>query len=135
VEAGVLSTTFDHTSLLKYLTNKWGLGPLTARVAAAQTFAAAIRTSGQPRTDTPQSVALPVMAMAAPPGAEEEPEEMNENQKALMAFSEHLAKKTATPTVPPGAVMAAAGPVNEAQAAKQRVRAFLAEKKALSAGP
>jgi phospholipase C len=135
VKPGVLSTTFDHTSLLKYLTDKWGLGPLTARVAQAQTFADAIRTSGQPRTDTPESVAAPVMAMAGPPGAEEQPEEMNENQKALVEFSKHLAKKTATPSAPPRAVAAAAGPGGEAQAAKQRVREFLAERKLMSGGP
>ena len=39
VKAGVASDTFDHTSLLKYATDKWSLGPLGARVAAAKTFA------------------------------------------------------------------------------------------------
>ena len=55
-ERTVLKTVFDHTSLLKYLTDKWGLGPLTERVARAQSFGPAIRTTGQPRTDTPASV-------------------------------------------------------------------------------
>jgi phospholipase C len=38
VKAGVIHTVFDHTSLLKYLVDKWGLGPLGARVAKANTF-------------------------------------------------------------------------------------------------
>jgi phospholipase C len=33
VAAGVLQTFFDHTSLLRYLTDKWRLGPLGARTA------------------------------------------------------------------------------------------------------
>lgn len=140
VGAGVVSTPFDHTSLLKYLTEKWGLGFLTQRVAQAQSFAAAIRTSGQPRTDTPASVPAPVLPMAAAPvggapGAAMPPEEMNENQKALLAFSEHLAKKTVTPAAPAGAVMAPAAPVSPAKAAKLRVRAFLGERKKKVAGP
>lgn len=39
VKPGVIHTVFDHTSLLRYLVDKWGLGPLGARVAAAQSFA------------------------------------------------------------------------------------------------
>src|SRR5262249_18519460 len=34
----IFQTELDHTSLLKYLTEKWGLGPLTERVARAQSF-------------------------------------------------------------------------------------------------
>jgi phospholipase C len=37
VEAGVLTDCFDHTSLLKYLIDKWRLGPLYSRAAVAQT--------------------------------------------------------------------------------------------------
>jgi phospholipase C len=38
VKPGVIHTVFDHTSLLKYLIDKWGLGPLGGRVANANTF-------------------------------------------------------------------------------------------------
>ena len=38
VERGVVHTQFDHASLLKYLSEKWLLGPLGARVAAANSF-------------------------------------------------------------------------------------------------
>jgi phospholipase C len=128
VEPGVLSTKFDHTSLLKYLTDKWGLRPLTERVQQAHTFSEAIRSSGQPRTDTPEPVQMTMMASAA--STAEMPEEMNENQKALLAFSEHLAENTVASTAPSRALAEAEGPISEAKAAKQRVRDFLNEKKA-----
>ena len=50
---------FDHTSLLRYLSDKWSLGPLTERVARAKNIAPFIRTDGQPRSDTPESLAVP----------------------------------------------------------------------------
>src|SRR5262249_48321692 len=49
VSRGVEHTQFDHTSLLKYLTDKWNLGPLGRRTAAASSIAAPIR-EAQPRT-------------------------------------------------------------------------------------
>jgi phospholipase C len=42
VNPGVVHTVFDHTSLLRYVSDKWGLGPLGARVAAANSFAGAL---------------------------------------------------------------------------------------------
>jgi phospholipase C len=132
VEPGILSTPFDHTSLLKYLADKWGLGPLTDRVQQAQTFADAIRTTGQPRTDTPESVLVPAVMRAVAAGMAEELEAMNENQKALFAFTEYLAQQTTMPAAP-RAVAAAAGPAAQAKLAKQRVQAFMAEKKAAAA--
>lgn len=42
VKAGVDHTVFDHTSLLKYLVDKWGLGPLGDRVAQANTFSSSL---------------------------------------------------------------------------------------------
>jgi hypothetical protein len=64
----------------------------------------------------------------------EEPEELNENQKALFAFTDYLEQQTALPAVPQ-VVAAAAGPGAQAKLAKDRVRAFMAEKKALLGGP
>ena len=65
VEQKVLSTPFDHTSLLKYLQDKWELGDLGQRTASAQSFVEAFITSGQPRSDTPESLELPSrLAMA-----------------------------------------------------------------------
>jgi len=49
---GVVKTLFDHTSLLRYLIEKWKLRPLTNRVSQANSIASAIQTDGIPRKDT-----------------------------------------------------------------------------------
>jgi phospholipase C len=41
--AGVESTQFDHTSVLRYLSDKWGLAPLGQRTAAATSIAVAMK--------------------------------------------------------------------------------------------
>jgi phospholipase C len=41
VNPGVIHTVFDHTSVLRYLSDKWNLAPLGERVARADSFAAA----------------------------------------------------------------------------------------------
>lgn len=83
LDPGVLPTEFDHTSLLRYVSDKWGLGPLGNRTAAAQSFASAfVRTSG--RTDCPRQLAVPAGApmVSNPP--------LNAHQVALAAFTHHL---------------------------------------------
>jgi phospholipase C len=133
VDRGVLSTKFDHASLLKFLTDKWQLGPLTERVAKANSFGSAIRTTARPPTDTPERVPIPATKTLATPGVEDEGEPLNENQKALEEFTEHLEKKTALPTA--SRTVMAATPGGQAKLAKERVREFLAEKKAELPGP
>lgn len=59
VDRGVVNTVFDHTSLLKYLLDKWGLKPLTRRVSAANSIAPVIRTQGPARTDIARFLAVP----------------------------------------------------------------------------
>jgi phospholipase C len=82
------STQFDHTSLLKYLVNKWGLEPLGARTAAANSIGVAI-TETQPRTDT-----LPFIRISAtvvlPPRPDLEKEVDSNHQIALQAFAKYL---------------------------------------------
>jgi phospholipase C len=137
VERAVLKTEFDHTSLLKYLTELWDLGPLTARVASAQSFGQAIRTTGEPRTDTPPSVPIPTLTAAAPAAmlAAAPAEPLNGNQKALIAFSEHLEREIEEPIGKPvrhTAMMA--GPPSQVATAKNRVQLFLAQQKAKAGG-
>ena len=88
LDAGVLSTVFDHTSLLKYLTDKWGLGPLGARVPQANSFAGALSTRTSGRTDCPASLVVPVV----------QPNDlnfaMNAHQIALAGFTQHLEATT-----------------------------------------
>ena len=136
VERTILKADFDHTSLLKYLTDKWGLGPLTQRVAKAESLGPAIRTTGQPRTDTPASVPIP--ALAAAPEAlvkAESAEPLNAHQKALIAFGEYLEREIEEPAGKPArAVAMAAGPASQVETAKGRVRMFLAQQKAKAGG-
>lgn len=69
VDADVVSTVFDHTSLLRYLCEKWNLPPLGRRMQASagalqsNTFADVLRTSA--RTDTPLSLTVPAIRAAA----------------------------------------------------------------------
>ena len=53
----VVPTVFDHTSLLRYLQKKWGLGPLGNRTAQAASFEDALLPV--PRTDTPAKIPEP----------------------------------------------------------------------------
>jgi phospholipase C len=76
VKRGYDSTTFDHTSLLKYLTEKWGLGPLGRRVAAANSIGPLIANAmTAPRVDTSQSIELTAeqLAEAAEPAVSIDP--------------------------------------------------------------
>jgi phospholipase C len=91
VNKNVVHTMFDHTSLLKYLSDKWQLAPLTARVASAASFADAITTNF--RTDTPASLPVPAavpepLLVAAGLPAEAAP--LNEHQAAMIYFAKHL---------------------------------------------
>jgi phospholipase C len=84
VDPGVLKTRFDHTSLLKYVTDKWSLGPLGNRTVQANTFASALTERAVPREDCPKAIPVPVPA--------DNPTDvpLNGNQTALAGFSHHL---------------------------------------------
>jgi hypothetical protein len=113
----------------------WGLARLTPRVDAAKSFAPAIRSTGSPRDDTPESLHVDLPVMAAAPGMPPPPEiPLNEHQKAMALFSEFLSRQMPHPVM--GAAPAAAAmeelpvavpvPSEQAAAAKQRVESFLA---------
>jgi phospholipase C len=89
IDRQVISDVFDHTSLLKYVTDKWGLGPLGARTASAQSFGKYLTLRTDVRLDTPGTLAVP--AFAGTPAATE----ANANQNALIAFSRFLETKIA----------------------------------------
>jgi hypothetical protein len=139
VDRGILSTQFDHTSLLKYLIDKWNLEPLTERDRQATSIAGAIRTSRRPSSDTPKTVPVPVlnMRLAAtqlPHGAAQDmtPDELtepiNDLQRSLIAFTQYLEQNEMPPETRPK--MMAVGPLAEEQLAKERVERFLAQQKA-----
>lgn len=56
--AGVENTEFDHTSVLKYVTDKWALRPLTARVKQANSIIQGSWLDAS-RSDTPAFIRVP----------------------------------------------------------------------------
>ncbi|HEY4378845.1 MAG TPA: alkaline phosphatase family protein [Acidobacteriaceae bacterium] len=88
LEAQVISDGFDHTSLLKYVTDLWGLGPLGARTAAAKSFASSWKVAAAVRTDVPGRIPEPT-TLPNP-----EVDGLNPNQLALVGFSRYLETKT-----------------------------------------
>jgi phospholipase C len=89
---GVVPTTFDHTSLLKYLTEKWSLGPLGRRVQSARSIGEALRTAGPPRADTVARIELTADQLRPPdPDVEQEAvAHVSSLHRALAAFGQHL---------------------------------------------
>lgn len=83
IDKQVIHTVFDHTSLLKYLIDKWGLGPLGKRTANANTFAGALRATA--RTDAPGVITDRLVSPV-----ETQNKLVNENQKALISFSQRF---------------------------------------------
>lgn len=72
VRRGFDSTTFDHTSLLSYLTEKWALGPLGDRTAQANSIGPLI-SEARPRADTVEKIELTQDRLRPPsPDLEEE---------------------------------------------------------------
>ncbi|HLI11494.1 MAG TPA: alkaline phosphatase family protein [Alphaproteobacteria bacterium] len=93
VERRVEPTRFDHTSLLKYLIEKWGLGPLGARAAAASSIAVALtRKSPRPSGDMISRIELTAEQLSAPDPVAEEAAfgAVNAHQAALLTFGDYL---------------------------------------------
>lgn len=117
---GVLSDEFDHTSLLKYLIEKWDLGPLGRRAAHASAFAVL----PQPRSAAPGSVPFPPdigPAQTTPTKA------LTSHQSAIVALSHALESMT---NEDPGVVAARSrqvlsGPQSQIDVAVDRVESFL----------
>lgn len=84
---------FDHTSLLKFLCDKWGIAPWNPRIDNAPSFQSVLRPEAAgPRLETPKSIRMPkrdAETLASPhmmalPGSPVDVQ--NEHQEALMAF-------------------------------------------------
>lgn len=115
----------DHTSILRYLTDKHALGPLGNRTASAASFSKAFssepRVSGPKRVgDLPRPVDLGIAADASQP-------ELNKNQAALIDFTRQLEREMGAAPADVGlrAIRASSGAEGEVEAAKERVRLFL----------
>lgn len=117
----------DHTSILRYLSDKYSLGPLGSRTASAASIADAIITVANDQTPTkvglePRPIAMTAVTDQAPPT-------LNKNQAALIDFTKQLeVDMRASPTeVGVRAMRAASGLEGEVESAKERVRLFLAD--------
>jgi phospholipase C len=84
----VCGTLFDHTSLLKYMTDLWRLGALGERVRNANTFRSIL--ADNPRTDAPTSISASTPASNPSPTASVPVlPSLTGQQKSLLALS-HL---------------------------------------------
>lgn len=133
VKAGVFSAQLDHTSLLRYLTNKCNLGPLTRRVDKANDFSEVIRTGGNPRSDTPPNVSgrLPGssgVVISAP--KVEQP--LNEHQEALILLTDQLESKSKLGGKRPMRAAGGRDPHERAQDAVKRFEQLLTNRDAVS---
>lgn len=90
-KAKVVRDEFDHTSLLKYLTDKWSLGPLGERTRQAKSFAGALLPAL--RTDCPLTIPSPGPA-GSPPAAVSGRPALSSHQTALFAMTQLLESMT-----------------------------------------
>ena len=91
----VEQTVFDHTSLLKYVIDKWNLDTLGARTTAANSIAVALR--DEERNDTPTFIRVPYSDLVPPdPGLERA--DLSNHHKALEAFAYLVAKDSGNAT-------------------------------------
>jgi len=96
VKHDVIHVEFDHTSLLRYLSDKWDLGPLGARVAAANsiapTIAAEIQAAG------PMTIPSPTASGITPPNYGQLQSRiqpvLSGHQSALLAMTQLLESMT-----------------------------------------
>jgi phospholipase C len=90
-------TVFDHTSVLKYLSQKWGLGKLTDRSDKANSLDVAL-TEAQPRKDTIPFIRVPYSDLI-PPRPDLEKQDSNSHQQSIEGFSAFLAQHFEAPAV------------------------------------
>jgi phospholipase C len=129
VSNAVFSDLLDHTSLLKYLQDKWGLNDLGDRTAKANTFKGAINFGAAARTDTPLRIDSSTQNVTTAPAGLDA---LNEHQSALVAMSHNLESIT---DVDPNLVAARSrhvltGPQSQIDTAVDRVDNFISQQKA-----
>lgn len=90
VKAGVWSEQLDHTSVGKYLCEKWGLKPLGERMAQATSLGGAIRVGEPPRHGVLGKIPAVARHASVPSSKAMVTESPNENQRALAALAEYL---------------------------------------------
>jgi phospholipase C len=127
LDRGVISDTYDHTSLLKFLIDKWSLTNLLGdRVASPNTRTFANHLRKTPRATYGQLPGSAVPALQATAANAE----LSDNQRSLIELGHHLATRIddANTRAALTTRLAAAAPRDEAQYAVEQFRSFLVDK-------
>jgi phospholipase C len=129
VGSGFYSELLDHTSVLKYLQEKWQLGDLGARTASAKSIASALL--AKPASAGPAS--LQPVRPAGPPQVALTT--LSDHQSALVALSQHLEAMTGEDAnvIAARSRQVLSGPQSQIDVAVDRVEAFIAQQKAVPA--
>lgn len=90
--ARVDHTVLDHTSLLRYLLDKWTLGPLGRRTAQANSVDTALQFLPRPRTDTIPFIRIPNRDLYAPQPELEE-WDWTSHHRSLHLFADRLERE------------------------------------------
>ena len=126
LDKGTISDTFDHTSLLKFVVDNWGLTNLLGdRVGSASTNTFSKYLRKTPRQTYGQLPATTTPALqATPPNVE-----LTDNQRSLIELSHHLATRISDPNMRSALMVrpAAATDRDEAQFATEQFRSFLVD--------
>jgi phospholipase C len=108
VQPGFLSTVFDHTSLLKYVCDKWQLPQLGNRAAHANSFSNAFLELSQPRSDTPLFISVPAV-----PAMQQDQHVRDGGRNMVISYGQYLLSR---PTEQEGEVPPSASGINEGPA-------------------
>lgn len=91
-ENSVCHTVFDHTSILKYLIDKYQLGSLGNRTAAANSIRCALNFDKPPRKDCLQHIKIPNELLISP-RPHWEKHDMNHNNANIHLFADFVTKE------------------------------------------
>jgi phospholipase C len=125
-----VNTQFDHTSLLRYLMEKWGLGSLGARTAAASTISIGSALTSTARLNTPARLPIPGPTLGA---AQPVPlTALSSHQSALFALSHSLESMTDSDpnTIAARSKHVLTGPQSMIDVSMDRVEDFLSQQRA-----
>jgi len=125
----VVNAQFDHTSLLRYVVEKWGLRSLGARVADVNTHSIGTALTNVARSDAPME--LPMPKPAANLMAQLPPTVLSSHQSALFALSHSLESMTDVDAseVAARSKHVLTGPQSMIDVAVDRVEGFLSQQR------
>ncbi|MDX1900830.1 MAG: alkaline phosphatase family protein [Gammaproteobacteria bacterium] len=93
VKKGVIKTVFDHTSLLKYLIDKWNLRPLGERTRHANSIAVALDFNQEPMLDCLPFIRVSNASLISEDVEKEIWNYTTDNKKTIHLFANYLENK------------------------------------------